>query len=61
MAYRIVYKCQNEACEYPDVVLHDPMDDNLICSCGSTAMGHHTNVEDLQKKARFEEKYKEEE
>ena len=47
---KIVYKCSNKDCKYPDVVIHDPVDDNLICSCGSTAWGHHTNVEDKEKK-----------
>ena len=53
---KIVYKCTNPECEYPDHIEYDPMDDNVICSCGSTAMGHHTNKEDLVKKQEFEKK-----
>lgn len=51
---KIVYKCENPRCRYPDVVIDDPVDDNLPCKCGLTKWGHHKNTEDLAKKAAFE-------
>ena len=61
MSKAIVFKCENPDCVYPDYVEVYPVDDNIICRCGSTAMGHHKNVEDLGKKAAFECLYGEEE
>ncbi len=52
---KIVYKCENPDCTYPDHVEYNPTDDNITCQCGSVAMGHHRNVEDLVKKAKWEE------
>ena len=53
---RIVYKCENPDCTYPDEVIDNPMDDNVICLCGSTAMGHHKNIEDKSTREKWEEK-----
>jgi len=55
----IVFKCENKDCTYPDYKESYPTDDNIICRCGATAMGHYSNVEDLAKKLAFEEEERE--
>ena len=49
---RVVFKCERPDCKYPDYVEDNPIDDNIICSCGKTKWGHHTNVEDVSKRER---------
>lgn len=52
---RIVYKCQDPTCVFPDVVDHDPVDDNMPCPCGDIMIGRWYHLEDLEKKKFWEE------
>lgn len=54
----IVFKCENDECPHPDVVIADPIDDNLPCECGGTRWGHWKHKEDLEKKKKWEQSRK---
>ena len=46
---KIVYKCEDKDCKFPDVELVHPVDDNIVCMCGKTKWGHKDNVKKEEK------------